>query len=133
MLSRHWLAGIAVCAAAFPIAGYAAVTEDTFQSFHTTGDLVELCSAAPSDPMGTAALNFCHGFTLGVYNVLTEENAAKRMGKLFCMPEPAATTRNQAIADFVQWAKATPQAMTQSAADGVTGYLVSKYPCKHGK
>jgi hypothetical protein len=83
--------------------------------------------------MGTAALNFCHGFTLGVYNVLTEENAAKRMGKLFCMPDPAPTTRNQAVADFVQWAKATPQAMTQSPADGVTGYLVSKYPCKRGK
>lgn len=132
MLSRHWLAGIAVCAAAFPIAGYAAVTEDTFM-MRTTSDLVELCSAAPSDPMGTAALNFCHGFTLGVYNVLTEENAAKRMGKLFCMPDPAPTTRNQAVADFVQWAKATPQAMTQSPADGVTGYLVSKYPCKRGK
>jgi hypothetical protein len=132
MLSRHWLAGIAVCATAFPVAGYAAVTEDTFL-LHTTSDLVELCSAAPSDPMGTAALNFCHGFTLGVYNVLTEENAAKRMGKLFCMPDPAPTTRNQAVADFVQWAKATPQAMTQSPADGVTGYLVSKYPCKRGK
>jgi hypothetical protein len=55
------------------------------------------------------------------------------MGKLFCMPDPAPTTRNQAVADFVQWAKATPQAMTQSPADGVTGYLVSKYPCKRGK
>ena len=132
MLSRHRLAGIAACAAVFPFAGYAAVTEDTFL-LHTTSDLIELCSAAPSDPMGTAALNFCHGFTLGVYRVLAEENAAKRVGKLFCMPDPAPTTRNQAIADFVQWAKATPQAMTQSPADGVTGYLVSKYPCKRGK
>jgi hypothetical protein len=133
MLSRHWLAGIAVYAAVFPVASYAAVTEETFQSFRTTSDLVELCSAAPSDPMGTAALNFCHGFTLGVYRVLAEENAAKRMGKLFCMPDPATTTRNQAIADFVQWAKATPQVMTQPPADGVTRYLVSKYPCKGSK
>jgi hypothetical protein len=131
MLSRHWLAGIAMCAAAFPAAGHAAVTEDTFQ-LRTTGDLIELCSVAPSDPMGTAALNFCHGFALGVYRVLEVENAARRMGKLFCIAEPL-PTRNQAIADFVQWAKAAPEVMSQAPADGVTGYLTKKYPCKPGK
>ncbi len=132
MQRRHWLAGIALCAVALPARGNAAVTEDTFQ-LRNTGDLVELCSTGPTDPMGTAALNFCHGFTLGVYRVLTEENAAKRMGKMFCMPDTPMPTRNQAIADFVQWAKANPQAMSQTAADGVTGYLVSKYSCKRGK
>ena len=89
MRRRHWLAGIALCAAALPATGQAAVTEDTFQ-LRTTGDLVELCSVAPSDPMGTAALNFCHGFALGVYRVLETENAARRMGKLFCLAEPHA-------------------------------------------
>jgi hypothetical protein len=81
MRRRHWLAGIALCAAALPAAGQAAVIEDTFQ-LRTTGDLVELCSVAPSDPMGTAALNFCHGFALGVYRVLETENAPP--GKLCC-------------------------------------------------
>jgi hypothetical protein len=131
MRRRHWLAGIALCAAALPAAGQAAVIEDTFQ-LRTTGDLVELCSVAPSDPMGTAALNFCHGFALGVYRVLETENAARRMGKLFCLAEPM-PTRNQALADFVQWAKATPEVMSQAPADGLTGYLTRKYPCKPGK
>jgi hypothetical protein len=132
MPSRHWLAGVAICVAAFPAAGNAAITEDTFQ-LRTTSDLVELCSAAPSDPMGTAALNFCHGFALGVYRVLEETNAAaQRTGKMFCMPD-ALPSRNQAITDFLQWAKATPAVMSQNPADGVTSYLASKYPCKRGK
>ena len=87
MLSKHWLAGLALCAAILPSAGRAAVTEDTFQ-LRTTSDLVELCSAAPSDPMMTAAVNFCHGFALGVFRVLDEENAAHRINKLFCIPNP---------------------------------------------
>jgi Rap1a immunity proteins len=128
---RHWLTGIALCAAALPTQGRAAVTEDTFL-LRTTGDLVELCATAPADPMGTAALNFCHGFTLGVYRVLAEENAAKRVGKLFCTPD-ALPTRNEAIADFVQWAKATPAVTSAPPADGVTDYLIRKYPCKRGK
>ncbi|MGC1411550.1 MAG: Rap1a/Tai family immunity protein [Acetobacteraceae bacterium] len=132
MLWRHWLAGLALCAAMLPATGNAAVTEDTFQ-LHTTGDLVELCSTAPSDPMGIAALNFCHGFTLGVYRVLSEEAAAQRMGRLFCVPDTPTMTRNEAVADFVQWAKATPNVLSQAPADGLTGYLVSKFPCKRGK
>jgi hypothetical protein len=130
MLNRHWLAGIAMYAAAFPAAGHAAVTEDTFQ-LRTTGDLVELCSVAPSDPMGTAALNFCHGFAVGVYRVLEAENAARR-GKLFCVTEPL-PTRNQGIADFVQWVNATPEVLSQGPADGIASYLTRKYPCQRGK
>ena len=41
--------------------------------------------------------------------------------------------RNQAIAEFVQWAKATPNVLSQAPADGLTGYLVSKFPCKRAK
>ncbi len=53
--------------------------------------------------------------------------------KLFCLPDTPTTTRIQAIADLVQWAKATPNVLSQAPADGLTGYLVSKFPCKRGK
>jgi len=131
MLSRHMLTGIALYAAAMSATGHAAVTEDSFL-LRSTGDLIELCGTAPTDPMGTAALNFCHGFALGVYRVLEEENAAKRVGKLFCIADPV-PTRNQAVADFIAWAKADQAVMSQPAADGVMAYLVKKYPCKSGK
>lgn len=131
MLRKHWLVGLALCAAIVPSAGHAAVTEDTFQ-LKTTSDLVELCSDAPSDPMLTAALNFCHGFALGVFRVLDEENAAHRINKLFCIPNPT-PTRSQVLTDFVQWAKSAPGVMDQRPADGLSAYLAKTYPCPPGK
>jgi hypothetical protein len=131
MLSKHWLAGLALCVATLPSAGHAAVTEDTFQ-LRSTSDLVELCTAGQTDPMMTAAVNFCHGFAVGVFRVLEEENAAHRINKLFCMPNPA-PSRSQALADFVQWAKSTPGMMDQRPADGLLAFLVKTYPCPRGK
>jgi len=132
MPSKHWLISAAMCAAIWPAAAGANVAETDFQ-IRTTADLVDLCTASPSEPMGTAALNFCHGFTVGVYRVLEEENAAKRIGRLFCVPDSAMPSRDEAIASFVQWAKASPDAMSQRPADGITGYLMQKYPCPRGK
>jgi hypothetical protein len=131
MLKKYWLAAAALCAALLPASGRAAVTEDTFK-LQTTGDLVELCSAAPSDPMGTAALNFCHGFALGVFRVLDEEASAQRMHRMFCAPTPG-PSRTQAIAAFVQWANANPSVMTQRPANGVLTYLEQTFPCSRGK
>ena len=132
MPGKQWLFGAAICAALLPGAANAAVTEATFQ-LGTTADLVDLCTAAPTDQMGTAALNFCQGFAVGVYRVLEEENAAKRIGRMFCVPADFHTKRTEAIADFVQWAKATPDVMSQRPADGLTRYLGTKYPCPRGK
>jgi hypothetical protein len=132
MPSKQWVTVAAVCAALLPRAAGAAVTETTFQ-LSNTADLVDLCSTAPSDPMGTAALNFCQGFAVGVYRVLEEENAAKRIGHVFCIPDNVKMTRNEAVADFVQWAKASPNVMSQQPADGITLYLGTKYPCPRGK
>jgi len=131
MLSKHWLAGLALCVATLPSAVHAAVTEDTFQ-LRSTSDLVELCTAGQTDPMMTAAVNFCHGFAVGVFRVLEEENAAHRINKLFCMPNPT-PSRSQALADFVQWAKSTPGMMDQRPADGLLGFLAKTYPCPRGK
>jgi hypothetical protein len=133
MPSKQWLTAAALCASLLPGAAGASVTEATFQQFNTTADLVELCTAAPTDPMATAALNFCQGFAVGVYRVLEQENAARRIGRLFCVPENAGTSRSAAIADFVQWAKATPGVMSERPADGFTHYLQTKYPCPRGK
>lgn len=117
-------------AMALPTVSHAAVTQDTFL-LGSTADLVELCSAAPSDPMGTAALNFCQGFGVGVFRVLQEVEMARKT-HAFCMPDPM-PTRNEALASFVQWAKANPDQLSLAPQDGIEAFLSKQYPCGRGK
>jgi hypothetical protein len=117
---------IALCLGVLPGASWAGVSEDAFL-MRSTNDLVELCTAAPSDPMGTAALNFCHGFGVGVYRVLEEMDMA-RGTHLFCMPARL-PTRNEALASFIRWAKSNPDALRTPAQDGIAMFLSKQYPC----
>jgi Rap1a immunity proteins len=111
-----------------PTRGIAAVSPDEFTA-NTTGQLVALCSAPPTDPLATPALNFCHGFAVGVVRALQEEDAADPGAKaMFCLPAKG-VERNQAISEFVQWASADPSRMAMPAADGVAGFLAARYPC----
>ena len=109
----------------------AAVTQDSFL-VRNTGDLVDLCSAPQTDPLYTAAVNFCHGFGVGVVRVLQEEEAASRSRHLFCLPNPA-PTRNEAVARFVQWASADSSRLQMPAEDGIATYLSQQYPCPRGR
>jgi hypothetical protein len=129
---RHrllWLTAT-LCVAAYCTPGRAAVTQDTFM-VRSTGDLIELCTVAPTDPMGTAALNFCHGFGVGVYRVLEEYESARK-DHMFCAPATM-PTRNEALAGFVQWAKANPDQLSVSPQDGIVAYLTKQYPCARRK
>jgi hypothetical protein len=130
MQMRRWLTAAALCAAASTATGHAAVTEDTFL-VRNTGALVDLCTVAQSDPLYTAAINFCQGFGVGVYHVLEEEDMARRPPHMFCMPNPA-LTRNEALAIFVKWAKDNPNQMAQPAADGILLFLTQQFPCPRG-
>ena len=126
------LIAIAFLAAALtPGTSKAAVTEGDFL-VRTTGELVNLCSADRSDPLMTAAVNFCHGFAVGVYRVLAEEQAAQPGAKLFCIPNPM-PTRNETISAFVEWAKANPSHLSQPAADGIADFLGQRFPCRKAR
>jgi len=123
------LSGLASLAAGFagPVQG--AVTQEHFH-VKTAGDLVALCSAEGSDDMTTAAVVFCHGYAVGVYQSLAAEQAGMQT-KLFCVPNPA-PSRTEAIAAFVTWAKASPAVLSQGAPDAILGYLMQRFPCTGG-
>ena len=104
----------------------AAVTEANFH-MQTAGDLVALCSATQDDPLATAAIHFCQGFAVGAYQTLSGLQAGMRQ-KLFCPPQPT-PSRNQAIANFVSWAKATPSTLAEPPADAIAEYLTTRFPC----
>ncbi len=123
---------LSLLAVSAPAISWGAVTKDSFL-LRNTADLVALCSARPTDPMGVAALNFCHGFGVGVTRVLQEEDAAdSSRGPMFCLPS-SGPSRNQAIAEFLRWAAADPSRLAMPATDGVAAFLTAQYPCAHGK
>jgi hypothetical protein len=130
---KRRLVALGACAALIlPSAAGAAVTEENFH-LRTTGDLIALCSAGASDPLAAAAVNFCHGFGVGVYQVLREEAAARpQTPQLFCVPQPT-PSRNSIVAGFVQWARADPGVMAQPPVEGFVRYLARQYPCGSGR
>jgi hypothetical protein len=117
---------MALCIVALPATSDAGVTQEAFQA-RSTRDLVELCSATPDDPMSTAALNFCHGFGVGV-NRVWQEVEMNHKTHLYCLPNPL-PTRNESLAGFVQWAKTNPDQLAQPPQDGFLAFLSSQYPC----
>jgi hypothetical protein len=127
---KRKLVALGACAALLlPAVTGAAVTEENFH-LRTTNDLVALCSADASDPLVAAAVNFCHGFGVGVYQVLREEAAARPQGpQLFCVPNPT-PSRNSVVLAFVRWAGANPGEMRQPPAEGFVRFLAQQYPCR---
>jgi hypothetical protein len=101
MRISSWLAVPTLCAAIAAAPARAAVSEDNFL-VRNAGDLVAVCTAAQADPLYTAAVNFCQGFTIGAFRVLQEEEAAERPPHMFCLPDTL-PTRTEAIANVVQW------------------------------
>ena len=114
-----------------PCAPHAATTEANFGAA-TTADLVNLCTAVPDNAIGTAAVNFCEGFAQGAVLVEMQNMAAFRGPKLFCMPNPS-PTRNEALSEFVQWARASPDRMAATSTDGLFRFLSERYPCQQSR
>jgi hypothetical protein len=104
-----------------------AATDANFAA-RTTGDLVELCAATPDSAVGTAAVNFCDGYAQGAVSVEMQNLAAFRGPKLFCMPNPP-PSRDEALNEFVKWARASPDRLAQQPADGLFRFLGERYPC----
>ena len=98
----------------------------------TTGDLVELCTATPDNAIGMAAVNFCEGFAQGAVSVEMQNMAAFRGAKLFCMPNPP-PTRNEALSEFVKWARASSDRMAATSTDGLFRFLSERYPCSQSR
>ena len=111
MQIRHMAALAVICAAASLGSARAAVSTDNFL-VRNTGDLVDLCSAANTDTLYTAAVNFCHGFAVGVFRVLQEEDQARASGRLFCLPQqaPSRTRRHRCVRQLGTGRQSSPAA-----------------------
>lgn len=106
----------------------AAVTDDDFV-LSTTRNLVNLCAVSADDPRAKEAIQMCQGYLLGAWDYYLAENSGKDSMRLVCMPNPG-PSRNEAVAMFVEWAKASPQYMNERPVDTEFRFLSAKWPCK---
>jgi hypothetical protein len=108
-----------------------AVTVQDYQNTALTSaaDLAALCSAKPDDSVGTAAINFCHGYARGaVATYMQREAASRRPLKLFCIPTPAPVP-GPTLTAFAEWVKANPQYANDKPVDGLFRFLGITFPC----
>jgi hypothetical protein len=105
-----------------------AVSEKDFQA-QTTQNIVNLCTAAPDDPLYQQAINFCHGYLVGAYNYYDAESSGPKGTKLVCFPDPP-PSRNEAIKMFMEWVKVHPQYLEERPVETEFRFLMEKWPCK---
>jgi hypothetical protein len=105
-----------------------AVTEEDFL-VKTTQDLVDLCTVSPNDPLADEAVHFCHGYLVGAYHYYLAESSGPEGKRLVCLPNPP-PSRSEAIAMFIEWAKAHPQYMGEAPVETQFRFLMEKWPCK---
>ena len=118
------LLGVIVCL----IPGFAgAVTQEDFQ-VDTTQQFLNLCTAAPEDPLYSHAINFCHGYLVGAWHYYEAAHHKRGGPQMVCFPDPP-PSRNDAINMFIEWAKAHPQYMQKKPVNTEFRFLTEKYPC----
>ena len=105
-----------------------AVSEKDFE-VQTTEDIINLCTASPDDPLYHQAINFCHGYLVGAFHYYEAQTSGPEAIKFVCPPDPR-PSRNATIARFIEWAKAHPQHMKETAVETEFRFLMEKWPCK---
>ncbi len=106
----------------------AAVTEEDFL-LKTTQNLLNLCTVSAHDPLQKEATHMCFGYLVGAFHYHEAAVSALGSQRLVCLPEKA-PSRNEAIAMFVEWAKARPQYMNEMPVETEFRFLMEKWPCK---
>jgi len=104
----------------------ATVTADVKYQLRDTADLVEVCEANPRAPDVKTSLAFCHGFLTGAVHFYYA--AIPESSRFACAPDPA-PSRSEVMNEFVIWAKAHPQYLSQPAVETMFRYLSETYPC----
>ena len=109
--------------------GFASAASEKDFEVQTTEDLINLCTAAPDDPLYHQAINFCHGYLVGAFQYYQAAGSGPAGLKLVCFPDPQ-PSRNETFARFVEWAKAHPQYLKENAVETEFRFLMQQWPCK---
>ncbi len=123
---RRTILGVAAAAWLWA-APASAVTPDDF-IVKNAEDVVDLCSTPETDPLYTAAINFCHGYLVGALAYHRALYSKQGHEEIVCFPEPR-PQRSHGVSEFVVWAKAHPEYKDENAVEALFKFLVEKWPC----
>ena len=106
------------------------LAEESHKAFliDTTADLAQLCATHPADPNYAAAIHLCHGYLIGMHHMHMAVANAVGSG-IYCVPEDARPSRDEASAAFAAWVEAAPESAGLEALDGVLLWASTAYPC----
>ena len=90
--------------------------------------MINLCTAAPDDPLYQQAVNFCHGYLVGAFHYYEAASSGPGGVELVCPPTPR-PSRNNSIDMFIDWAKAHPQYWNEPPVETEFRFLMEKWPC----
>ncbi|MEM7177553.1 MAG: Rap1a/Tai family immunity protein [Pseudomonadota bacterium] len=95
----------------------------------TTGDLVAICATQPGDPNYASAVHMCQGYLLGVHHFHTALSH-EIDEDIYCVnPDKPRPTRDQVVAEFVEWSQAHPETADKEALEGLLTWASTAYPC----
>ena len=114
--------GVGLCLSA---ATAIAVEVEDFR-LQTTGDLVALCSAEPTDPMAAEAQQACYGYLAGTTDFNRALTAGERIKPFVCPGREL--TRRELAEILVDWARDHAEYMAELPVEGVVRATVARFP-----
>ena len=119
---------VAAAITAGPLAAPALAVEEADFTAATTGDLVQLCSVQPGEPLYAEARQFCYGYIGGAahfHRALVQ--GGDRFAPVAC-PERQ-VSRQEIVAVFLDWAEAHPELMNEPPVEGLMRAAAAEWPC----
>ena len=104
-----------------------AVTKHDFEAM-TTQNLINLCTVSSKDPLAQQAIHFCQGYLVGAFDFHMAARKDSKQKNWFCLPKPE-PSRDEIVAQFVEWATAHPEYMNEVPVETEFRFLVANYPC----
>jgi hypothetical protein len=123
---RTTMAAAALAALLVPAAANAVDTRDF--DVRNAGELADLCAAKPTDAKGTAASNFCHGFTQAVVDMTFTQERKSNQPRTICFPNPV-PKRGATLDEFVTWVRAQPERLKAPPSDAFLRFMGERFPC----
>jgi hypothetical protein len=133
--SIYSLGLITLCSLSFFLpSAYASSSGDlrlTLSDFRLTsaGELVDVCTAIPSDEHYEAAISFCFGFFEGAIHY--DEIVSQLDGYKDLVCPPPDVTRREAVSTFIDFMKEHPQYVNEQPVDAIFRSLVDSWPCEN--